>query len=61
MWQATDLGRLAIQPKVIGNLLIGLVHHHHRDLSIRIDKGSGKQWASAWRAGDSLRTGADKL
>ena len=52
---------LAVQPQVIGDLLIGFVHHHYRHLSIRIEKGSGKQRASAWRAGDSLRARADKL
>ena len=47
MGQATDFRGVAVQPKVIGNLLIAFVHHHHRHFSIRIDKGGGEQLASA--------------
>jgi hypothetical protein len=47
MGQATDFRGLAVNPKVIGNLLVALVHYHHRYFSIRIDKRSGEQLASA--------------
>jgi hypothetical protein len=45
MGQATDFGGLAVQPKVIGDLLVALVHHHYGYFSIGIDKSSGKQLA----------------
>src|SRR6266436_10417829 len=61
MWQAADLRGVAVQPEKIGNLLIGLVHYHHRHFSIRIHKGGGKQGTSARCAGDFPCARADKL
>jgi hypothetical protein len=43
MGQATDFRSLTVHPKVIGDLLIAPVHHHHGNLAIRIDESSGKQ------------------
>jgi hypothetical protein len=47
MRQATDFGGLAVNPEVIGDLLVALVHNHYGYFPIGIDKGSGKQLASA--------------
>src|ERR1700675_4597124 len=59
--QATDWGGLAVNPKIVGNLLVALVHHHHRYFPIRIDKSSGKQLASAGRTAQSPGAGADEF
>lgn len=61
MRQAADFGGLAAQPKIIGDILVALVHDHDGYFSVGIDERRGKQLAPAWRTGDPFRAGADKL
>src|ERR1700716_1656869 len=61
MGQAADLRGVAVQPEIVVDLLIRLVHHYHRYLSVGIDEGGGQQRTSAGRGGDSPRARSDKL
>src|SRR6185503_1440657 len=61
VWQALDLSSLTIEPQKIRDLLLGLVHHHNCYFSIRIDKRSRQQRASARRTRDALRARLHKL
>jgi hypothetical protein len=44
MRQAVDFDSLAVQPKVIDDLLVALVHHHYGCFSIRITKAAKSNW-----------------
>src|SRR5689334_23983957 len=61
MRQAADLSGVPIHPEEVRNLLIGLVHYHRRNRSIRVDEGGGEQRTSARRARDLPRSRPNKL
>jgi hypothetical protein len=52
MWEALELGGVAVHPEIVRQLLVRLVHHYHRDTPVRVEEGGRQQRAAARRARD---------